>query len=512
MKIDAQLETLSTRTLQRLNLALSAGRLLAWELSGDSSVVKISGPGEPGWANALSARNIDFDEAMRRVHEDDRQRVREAFNAAPEEGSVTVVEYRIRTGTGALRWVRNHIMTTGSASNGQPDKSGISRDITLSVRPGHRSSSFSTLLEEHEQTLQHAPLGILTLSTRGKIQTVNEAGLKLAGLDGSRTVGREALRLVHSDDRGDIARAFANLISGELSHAIVPHRLHTGAGNVVYVQTHFALVHDGRGRPAKIIAMVRDMTDQMAREKEMDVHREKLAHVSRLGTMGQMAAGLAHELNQPLSAIATYAQACRRLLDGESLDKEQFRMALDQVVDQAHRAGDVIRRMRSLARGTASMRVRCHMNELLPELLPLLNSEARHAHVEIQTVIADDLPAIVGDPVQIQQVLLNLMRNGVDAMRDVADGDRVLTVSVQETGTGFVRIAVGDSGPGVDADADQHLFEPFFTTKENGMGMGLSISESIAKSHGGKIGYEPSETGGSVFWFTIPTETMRQSA
>ena len=224
-----------------------------------------------------------------------------------------------------------------------------------------------------------------------------------------------------------------------------------------------------------------------------------------------MAAGMAHEINQPLSAIATYAQACERLISSETFSKSDLEHALKQMSDQAHRAGDVVRRMRVLARGTHSARQFCEPETLLTELLPLVATDARHAGTEIRLEIADDLPRCFADPVQIQQVLLNMVRNAIDTMRDGPAQSRELKIRVWAE-EDQVMFEVSDFGTGVAESERQHLFEPFFTTKKTGMGMGLSISKSIIAAHAGRIGYRPNSNGGSVFWFSLPMEADKETA
>jgi two-component system sensor kinase FixL len=227
-------------------------------------------------------------------------------------------------------------------------------------------------------------------------------------------------------------------------------------------------------------------------------------HVSRLATIGEMAAGVAHELNQPLTAITTYAQACTRLLDRMEPNLGDVRDALQQIASQAVRAGAIIRRLRSLVRHTDSERRPTDINELVEELRELMESDARVHGVRLRLELAQGLPRVMADGVQIQHVLLNLLRNALEALSLVAPSQREVVVNTALTREGDVELALSDTGPGVDPAIEERIFDPFFTTKESGTGLGLTISATILRIHGGTLGHRPVRPAGACFFARLP--------
>jgi len=246
------------------------------------------------------------------------------------------------------------------------------------------------------------------------------------------------------------------------------------------------------------------MTRDMLPPDEQWTLLQKLTHVSRLATMGEMAAGIAHELNQPLTAIASYAQACDWLLARGSTDTAEIRDALQQITAQGLRAGEIIRRLRNLARTPDSQRVLTDCNSLVEELRGLALTDARVHNVRLEMNLAAELPQVQVNRIEIQQVVLNLVRNAIEALESVPPERRQL---ILRTGAGpdeTVEISVEDSGPGVDRKIVDRLFSPFVTTKPAGAGLGLAISRSIVEAHKGTLRYRPQDAGGACFYLRLP--------
>jgi two-component system sensor kinase FixL len=246
------------------------------------------------------------------------------------------------------------------------------------------------------------------------------------------------------------------------------------------------------------------MTREILPPDEQWALLQKLTHVSRLATMGEMAAGIAHELNQPLTAIASYAQACDWLLARGSTDTAEIRDALQQITAQGLRAGEIIRRLRNLARTPDSQRVLTDANSLVEELRGLALTDARVHHVRLDMRLAVGLPQVQVNRVEIQQVVLNLVRNAIEALESVPPERRDLVLSTASAPDGTVEIAVADSGPGVDQKIVDRLFSPFVTTKPTGAGLGLAISRSIVEAHKGTLRYRPQEPNGACFYLRLP--------
>ena len=233
----------------------------------------------------------------------------------------------------------------------------------------------------------------------------------------------------------------------------------------------------------------------------------RLLNVSRMATIGEMAAGVAHELNQPLTAIANYAHACERLLSRPGTDPDEVREALRQIAAQTRRAADIIRRLRALARGHDAEHRPVAVNALVEELRELMSADASLHGVELTLELAAGLPAVGADPGQIQQVILNFLRNALEAFSPEAPGKARVAIRTSLANDGGVQLLVCDNGPGLSAEAARRAFDPFFSTKENGTGLGLAISSTIARAHGGAVGYRPNLPCGACFYIVLPNPT-----
>jgi len=232
----------------------------------------------------------------------------------------------------------------------------------------------------------------------------------------------------------------------------------------------------------------------------------RLLQVSRMATIGEMAAGVAHELNQPLTAIANYAQACSRLLARPGADPAELRQALAEITAQATRAADIIRRLRALAGNQHSERAPASVNALVKEITDLLESETRLHGVPLSLELADGLPLVLVDAGQIQHLVLNFVRNSLEALASQPSGAGRLLIRTSVTTQHDVELAVFDNGPGLAPEALGRLFDPFFSTKESGTGMGLAISNTIARLHGGSVGYRPNHPAGACFYLHLPPQ------
>jgi C4-dicarboxylate-specific signal transduction histidine kinase len=241
------------------------------------------------------------------------------------------------------------------------------------------------------------------------------------------------------------------------------------------------------------------LASEALREAQME-----LAHVNRVTTMGQLAASIAHELNQPISAAVTNADAALRWMVTQPPDLEEVRQALDCIVKDCNRASDVISRIRALIKKTPPRKDGLAINEAILEVIALAHSEVMKNSVSLQTQLADGLPLIQGDRVQLQQVILNLIINAVEAMSGVSEGPRELLIGTAKDGSSGVLIAVQDSGPGLNPESFDRLFDAFYTTKTGGMGMGLSICRSIIEAHGGRIRASRNAGAGAIFQITLP--------
>ena len=379
----------------------------------------------------------------------------------------------------------------------------------------HRSRRRANLMtrdalarEAHLQSiLDTVPEAMIVIDEHGVMQSFSSAAERLFGIRAADAIGRNVKALMPSpyrENHDDYMHRY--MTTGE--------RRIIGIGRVVVGQRkdgstfpmELAVGEMKSGDRRFFTGFIRDLTERQQTEARLQELQSELVHISRLTAMGEMASTLAHELNQPLSAISNYLKGSRRLLEGNSDDRSAtMRDALDKAADQAMRAGQIIRRLRDfVARGESERRVES-VTKLVEEAsaLSLVGVKDRGIRVQFEFDPAVDL--VLADRVQIQQVLLNLIRNAMDAME--TSQTRELVISIVPAGDSHVRISVADSGSGIAPEISEQLFQPFITTKRQGMGVGLSISRTIVEAHGGQIWVEQNPTGGTIFLFTLAIVT-----
>jgi signal transduction histidine kinase len=291
----------------------------------------------------------------------------------------------------------------------------------------------------------------------------------------------------------------------EGSHFDVEFRIVPPGGAIKYVRSTGHPVRNISGDVLEYVGTSIDVTER----KRADEERERLrqvqadfAHLSRVTTMGELTASLAHEIKQPISAAATNAKTCLRWLGRDDPDLPEAREAASRIVKDVTRATDIIGRISALFKKGELQRELVDVNELIREMIVLLRSEANRYSISIRTELAEDLPKVIADRVQLQQVLMNLILNGIDAMKETTDGSELTIKS--EAGDGQLLITVSDTGVGLPPEQAEQIFKAFFTTKDNGTGMGLPISRSIIESHGGRLWATGAPGRGATFQFTLP--------
>ncbi len=310
-------------------------------------------------------------------------------------------------------------------------------------------------------------------------------------------------RYLHPSDRESVMQAFQRMQEG-LDPIDIEYRVRLSGGELRHLHHIAQSVRDADTGHVKHIGTIHDVTDRRRAQDEARQLQERLTHFSRLSTMGEMAAGLAHEINQPLSAIASYAQAGRRLIAMPDSDQEDIIAALEQINVQALRAGEVIRRLRGFVKNRDVTREPVDCGRLVRDLLTLAEPDARLHNLRLRVETDGTLPTVHADPIQLQQVILNLVRNAIDAMTDVEEGRREVVIRTGTTEDGQAEIVVSDCGSGLSAEASENLFNPFFTTKAAGTGLGLAISRSIVRAHGGRLWHTANQDCGAKFHFTLP--------
>jgi PAS domain S-box-containing protein len=352
------------------------------------------------------------------------------------------------------------------------------------------------------QRLSHTGSWALIPAT-GEITYWSEEAFRLQGFDPAERLPRfeELRRRFHPDDRVRATEHFKTAIREKVDFDVIYRIVHPG-GEIREIQSIGHPVFGPSGDVVEFVGTVMDVTERRRAEEE----RQALAHANRITTMGQLTASIAHEVNQPIAAVVTNAQAALRWLNMQPSDPEEVRQALDRIVRNGRRAGDVISRIRALVAKAAPRNDQLDINEVILEVIALTRSELRGSGTSLQTQLADGLPLILGDRIQLQQVMLNLIFNAVEAMSGSRDGSRELLIRTEQDGPGGVLVAVQDSGPGLTPGSGDRLFDAFYTTKPGGMGMGLSICRSIVEAHGGRMWATANLPQGATFQFNLPRQ------
>jgi len=270
-------------------------------------------------------------------------------------------------------------------------------------------------------------------------------------------------------------------------------------------QTNLALAVAGTTFVILAFAAIASLFERKRAEEALRQAQANLAHVSRVMTLGELTASISHEVNQPLAAVVTNGQICLRLLALETPRPDEMRAAVERIVRDANRASEVIQRIRALAKRSEPQMVSLDINDVIREAIPLVQREVFIHGASLRTELASALPLVLGDRIQLQQVVINLLMNGVEAMAPITDRPREILIRSQRE-AGQVHVAVRDSGIGIDSETAERLFSAFFTTKPSGMGMGLSISRSIIRAHGGRLWVSPNADHGAAFQFTVPID------
>jgi two-component system sensor kinase FixL len=373
-----------------------------------------------------------------------------------------------------------------------------------------RRKALATLERERQVNrlyLDLAQVMLVATDRAGVVQLVNQRAIRVLRKVDEAIVGKSWIDgCVAPEDRGTARTAFrALLMSGSDEPQISEYHVRPSEGEDRFITWRGVALRDSDNLATGTMLSGEDITDQRRAESEAHKALERMNSVSRLATMGEMAAGISHELNQPLAAIANYAQACVRLLRVPAADIPEVSGALEQISGQALRAGEIIRRIRSLVRNEDVRREAQDINELIRDVHGLLASDARVHDGRLALDLTTPLPKVTVDGVQIQQVLMNLVHNAFEAQGPEHDGAPFeVRIATRPTDAGDVEVSVNDLGPGLAGEMEQKIFEPFFTTKPTGTGLGLAISRSIIKAHDARLSYRANAPHGACFYFVLP--------
>ena len=439
------------------------------------------------------------------VHPEDRVRFAEEWRVAVACGKPMGTEARVRRADGQYRWLLIRNVPLHDERGEIVKWYGTSTDIDDRKRA-------EEILREQANLLDLTHDTIFVANMQGVIKYWNRGAEEQYGWNAEQAVGtvvHELLKTVFPKPREEIIAEVTRTghWEGELLHT-------RKDGTRIVVACRLALQSDEQGAPVAILESNNDITDRKRAEEERERLRQletDLAHINRVSMMGELAASIAHEVNQPLSGIVSNGSACLRFLARDTPDVEEVREAVRDIVRDGKRAGEVIARIRALTKRAATPREELDLNDTIREVLALVGDEAKKRKVIIRTQLADDLSPVSGDRVQLQQVGLNLIMNGIEAMSGVDQRPRELVITTRSMEPDHVQVTVEDSGIGLDPNTMGRIFDPFYTTKASGMGMGLSISRSIVQNHGGRLWATANDGPGTSFHFTLPKYHKEES-
>ncbi len=436
------------------------------------------------------------------IFPEDRDKVWEQVQAAIDHRQPFRVVYRIKTASGKEKWVWEQGRGVFSLTNKLVALEGFITDIT-------ERKAYERQIERQEaflrQVIDISPNMIFTKDWDGKFTLVNKTVANVYGTTVEHLLGKTDADFNSNLDEVESFRRVDRHVIETGEEVFTAEEILTDAkGNQHVVQTVKRPLIGENGK-TEVLGVASDITARKRAEEESRRHQEELARVGRISTMGEMASGLAHELNQPLSAIVSYTQTCVKALQATNRqDNSLLFDVLGKIAEQGQRAGEIIRRMREFVRHHKPRREEVNINAVIRDALTLIEPEAREKRVVIHLNLADPSPILRGDNIQIEQVLINLMKNAVEAMEAVPENSRRMEVGTVQVGDERVIITVSDTGPGLAPEATDRAFDPFFTTKGLGIGMGLSISRSIVEAHGGRIQATRNPESGMLFTVMFP--------
>jgi PAS domain S-box-containing protein len=364
-------------------------------------------------------------------------------------------------------------------------------------------------LRERASLLNLTHDAIFVRDMNGTVKYWNRGAEELYGWTAEQAVGRVMLELLNTMFEVPLKQIEEQVIeAGRWEGELVQTKKD---GSQVVVASRWSLQRDESSAPVAILIINNDITERKRAEAEARENDRRyrdmqmaLAHAQRVATMGQLTASVAHEVNQPLAAVVANAEACLRWLDRGTPDLDGVRRSVEWIIRDGNRASEVIRRIRALANKTDIEKAPLDINDVIREVVALVHRELTSLQVSLRMELAPALPMILGDRVQLQQVIINLVMNGIEAMRSITDRPRELVILSRQDETQQVLVSVTDCGVGISAENADRLFSPFFTTKSGGMGMGLSICRSIMEAHDGRLWAAANVPHGATFQFTLP--------
>jgi len=436
------------------------------------------------------------------VHPEDLQRCVDTYVRAFDAREPFTMEYRLRRHDGEYRWILDAGVPQLLADRQFAGYVGSCIDIT-------ERKQWSEIVERDQALLRQiidiVPNLIFAKDRQGRFTLVNQAVADIYGTTVEGLIGKTDANFNRNKEEVEVFRRMDLEVMDTLQDRfIAEEHITDAAGKGHWMQTVKRPILDKDGTANQVLGSATDITARKHAELELAQQRNELARLARVAVMGELTASLAHELNQPLTAILSNVQTALRLLDDPVPDMMEIREILADVVSDDQRAGEIIRRLRSLLKKSELKFETLDINTVILEVIGLIRSDALIRHVSVELRLAPDTPKVRGDRIQLQQLLLNLAINALDAMRDVPVSERRLGIVTTQNDARSVQVSVQDSGKGIRADQLEKVFEPFFTDKPHGMGMGLAICRSIADVHGARIWATNNAGRGATFRVVLP--------
>ena len=435
------------------------------------------------------------------VYPDDLQKCLKIYTEAFDARKAFVMQYRLRRYDGEYRWISDQGVARYDSNGKFSGYIGSCVDVSDLLKKDEALREFEERVVLAAEATHH---GVWEFDTATNELWMSDKARALFRFDPEARLDMAVVqRRVHPDDRALRESAITQAIETQGDYAL-EYRILLPDGNLRWISGRGRCVTGKDGKGKRLIGVSVDITPQKVAEADALRHREELGHMSRVAAMGELTASIAHELNQPLAGITSNASAGQRFIDRGDIDLNELRDLLGDITDDARRAGDVIRDIQTMVRKGRSARQAVNLNDLVIKVARMVNPNAMLQSCQLETLLEPNLPAIEADPIQLQQVLLNLVINAFDAMHETPVTNRKVVIATERNGDGAICASVRDYGVGIPAEALERVFEQFFTTKPKGLGIGLAIVRSIIQSHGGTIVAENANGGGARFYFTLP--------
>ena len=507
-------EVLLKESEERMTFTAASANVGLWQFDGDSNEL---------WATehcrALFGlkKDVPFTSAtfLAAIHPDDRETATSSLREVWNDEQPTTHDVRVVLPDNQPRWVRVRARAHVDDRGTKNQLSGIFIDITKQKAAEIDAELKTNVLRESEARFRimadNAPV-LIWMSGEDKLCTFfNKVWLAFTGRALDQELGNGWLEGVHADDINRCLSTYVNAF--DQGHEFeMEYRLRRHDGEYRWVFDKGVPRFGRDGRFLGFIGCAEDITDRRHAEEEAALQRQEVAHLMRVSVLGELSGAIAHEINQPLTAIQSNAETGLHLLAEKAPDLAEVREVLQDIVHDNHRAGEVIQRLRNLLKKGEKKTEPIDVNELVNSTLGLLNSELISRRIDTKLDLARALPATVGDSVQLQQVLLNLIMNAMDAMSSTPVAERIIAISTRATSIGAIEVCVTDRGTGIQSVEPDRIFEPFYTTKAHGLGLGLAICSTIVEAHGGTIELTNNDGGGAAAQLSLPAQQMSIAA